>query len=93
MVCNFGASSGPVTTLDPLELAEAGSLFFTRPHMADYMRDPTEIGWRGSEMFAHTAEGRVAVNVDRVFPLADAAEAHRVLEARGTTGKLLLAVI
>ncbi len=91
-VCNFGAASGAVTAVDPLELAEAGSLFFTRPHMADYMRDAEEVGWRGGEMLAHVAAGRVDVAIDRVLPLADAAEAHRVLEGRGTTGKLLLAV-
>jgi NADPH2:quinone reductase len=90
-VSNFGAASGAVTSVDPLELAEAGSLFFTRPHMADYMRDAEEVNWRGSEMFAHVAAGRLQVSIDRVLPLAEAAAAHRILEGRGTTGKLLLA--
>jgi NADPH2:quinone reductase len=91
-VCNFGAASGAVTTVDPLALAEAGSLFFTRPHMADYMRDAEEIGWRGDQMLDHAAAGRIRINVDRVLPLDQAAEAHRILESRGTTGKLLLGV-
>lgn len=89
-VSNFGAASGAVTSIDPLELAEAGSLFFTRPHMADYMRDAQEVGWRGSEMFAHAEAGRIQIAIDKVLPLADAAEAHGILEGRGTTGKLLL---
>lgn len=91
-VSNFGAASGAVTSIDPLELAEAGSLFFTRPHMADYMRDAQEVGWRASEMFAHAQAGRIQVAIDRVLPLAEAATAHGILEGRGTTGKLLLAV-
>ena len=91
-VCNFGAASGAVTSVDPLTLAEAGSIFFTRPHMADYMHDADEVHWRGSEMLEHAASGRVQVRVDHVLALADAAEAHRLLESRATAGKLLLAV-
>jgi len=90
-VCNFGAASGAVTAVDPLALAEAGSVFFTRPHMADYMTDAEEIGWRGGQMLDHAAAGRIRISVDRVLPLEQAAEAHRLLEARATTGKLLLA--
>jgi len=90
-VCNFGAASGAVTSIDPLQLAESGSLFFTRPHMADYMRDAEEITWRASEMFAHAQAGRVRIAIERVLPLAQAAAAHELLEARRTAGKLLLA--
>ena len=89
---NFGAASGAVESIEPLALAEAGSLFFTRPHMADYMRDAGEIAWRGRSMFEHYAAGRVAATVDRIFPLGAAPEAHRVLESRQTRGKLLLRV-
>ena len=89
---NFGAASGAVESIEPLALAEAGSLFFTRPHMADYMRDAEEIGWRGRAMFEHHVAGRVPATVDRVLPLEAAAEAHRMLEARATRGKLLLKV-
>ena len=89
---NFGAASGAVESIEPMALAEAGSLYFTRPHMADYMRDAGEIAWRGREMFEHHAAGRVPATVDRVFPLEAAAEAHRMLEARETRGKLLLKI-
>ena len=92
MLVNFGAASGAVESVEPLALAEAGSLFFTRPHMADYMRDAGEVAWRGRSMFGHYAAGRVAAAIDRVLPLDAAAEAHRMLEARETRGKLLLKV-
>ena len=92
MLVNFGAASGAVEAVEPLALAEAGSLFFTRPHMADYMRDAGEIAWRGRSMFEHYAAGRVAPAIDRILPLGAAAEAHRMLEARETRGKLLLKI-
>ena len=92
MLVNFGAASGAVESIEPLALAEAGSLFFTRPHMADYMRDADEVAWRGRSMFGHYAAGRVAAAIDRILPLGAAAEAHRMLEARETRGKLLLKV-
>ena len=74
----------------PLDLAEAGSVFLTRPHMADYMTSAGEISERADAMFAHLAAGRLHVCIDRVLPLSDAAEAHRILVSCGTTGKLLL---
>lgn len=89
---NFGGASGLVDSIEPLALAEAGSIFFTRPHMADYMRNASEIHWRGSEMFDHAQSGRLTVSIDREYPLADAADAHRYLEAGKTMGKLLLDV-
>ncbi len=89
---NFGGASGLVESIEPLALAEAGSIFFTRPHMADYMRHADEIRWRGSEMFDHVLNDRLKVHIDREYPLADAAEAHRYLEAGRTSGKLLLQV-
>ena len=92
MLVNFGAASGAVESIEPLALAEAGSLFFTRPHMADYMRDAGEVAWRGREMFEHHAAGRVATTIDRILPLDAAAEAHRILEARETKGKILLKI-
>jgi NADPH2:quinone reductase len=87
---NFGGASGLVTAIDPLALAEAGSIFFTRPHMADYMRDADEIRQRAADMFGHVESGRVKINIDKIYRLADAAQAHRDLEAAKTTGKLLL---
>jgi NADPH2:quinone reductase len=86
----FGASSGVVPTIEPIELAEAGSVFFTRPHLADYMRDAGEIRGRSNDLFRLVVNGGLHVAVDREFPLADAGEAHAYLEAGRTRGKLLL---
>jgi NADPH2:quinone reductase len=86
----FGASSGVVPTIEPIELAEAGSVFFTRPHLADYMRDANEIRSRSDDLFGLVASGALHVSVDREFALADACEAHVYLEAGRSRGKLLL---
>ena len=88
----FGGASGAVESVDPLDLAEAGSVFLTRPHMADYMSTREEILERAADLFRWVEDGRIEVHVDREFPLAEAAEAHRYLEAGRTTGKLLLRV-
>jgi NADPH2:quinone reductase len=88
----FGASSGQVPAIEPLELAEAGSVFFTRPHLADYMTTAEEIRGRAEDLFRAYAAGKLKVTVDRKLPLAAAADAHRILEGRGTRGKLLLEV-
>jgi NADPH2:quinone reductase len=89
---NYGGASGLVESINPLELGEAGSVFFTRPHLADYIATAAEIGARAADLFAGFAAGRLAVTIDREFPLADAAEAHRYIEAGKTRGKLLLQV-
>jgi NADPH2:quinone reductase len=90
---NFGQVSGPVERVVPQELGEQGSIFFTRPHLADYMRDAAEIGARARDLFELYLAGRLAVPVDRVYPLDGAGEAHGVLEARKARGKLLLKVV
>jgi NADPH:quinone reductase len=87
----FGASSGQVEGIAPLELAEAGSVFFTRPHLADYMQ-AAEVRSRARDLFSLVQAGKLRVTIDRVFPLAELADAHRTLEARGTRGKLLMSV-
>jgi NADPH:quinone reductase len=87
----YGAASGQVEGIAPLELAEAGSVFFTRPHLADYMQ-PHEVRERARALFELTAAGRLEVTVDRTFALTELAEAHRVLEGRATRGKLLVSI-
>lgn len=89
---NYGGASGLVASVEPLALAEAGSVFFTRPHLADYIATPEELGRRAADLFAAWRAGELAVTIDREFPLAEAAAAHRYLESRGTKGKLLLRV-
>ena len=89
---NYGGASGLVRSIEPLELGEAGSVFFTRPHLADYIASPEELAWRAGDLFAAWREGKLVVTVDREFPLAEAGAAHRYLEGRKTKGKLLLRV-
>lgn len=89
---NYGGASGLVDSIEPLELAEAGSVFFTRPHLADYMRDTQEIAGRVGDLFSAWRAGDLKVAIDTVFPLAEAARAHETIEGRGTRGKLLLDV-
>jgi NADPH2:quinone reductase len=92
-VCiNYGGASGLVMAVEPLELAEAGSVFFTRPHLADYIATAEELRGRTADLFAHYCAGRLKVAIDREFPLDEAADAHRYLEGRGTKGKLLLKI-
>ena len=88
----FGTSSGVVDCIAPLELAEAGSVFFTRPHLADYTATAEEIAWRGESLFQAAATGQLVVSIDREFMLAEARRAHETIEARRTRGKLLLRV-
>lgn len=91
-VALFGGASGAVRSIDPLDLAEAGSIFLTRPHLWDYTFDAAEIAWRGGDLFGWVADGKLKVTIDRSFPLADARAAHEYLEAGKTHGKLLLDV-
>jgi NADPH2:quinone reductase len=90
MMVAFGQSSGPVGEIDPLLLAQKGSLFLTRPSLANYISEPDELKWRASDIFQWIAEGRLRLQIHKVYKLADAAQAHRDLESRRTTGKLLL---
>ncbi|HMO11949.1 MAG TPA: quinone oxidoreductase [Actinotalea sp.] len=86
----FGGSSGAVPAFDPMRLEHAGSLFLTRPSIRHHVTTREELRGRAGELFALVAAGRLDVRVGARFPLADAAEAHRALEARLTTGKVLL---
>jgi NADPH2:quinone reductase len=89
---NYGGASGLVASIEPLELAEAGSVFFTRPHLADYIASASELRERAAALFHAYAERALVVAIDRELPLEQAADAHRWLEARRTKGKLLLRI-
>jgi NADPH2:quinone reductase len=86
----FGFSSGPVPPFDPAVLGAKGSLFLTRPGLNQYIATRDELVGRASDLFAWLAAGKLRVTIDRVRPLAEAAEAHEALESRRTAGKLLL---
>ena len=92
MMVLFGQSSGPVPPFDPQILNRKGSLFFTRPNLAHHVADPEELASRAGELLGWVADGTMRVHIDRSYPLADAAEAHRALESRQTVGKVLLDV-
>jgi NADPH2:quinone reductase len=86
----YGAASGPVPPLDLQVLAQGGSLFATRPGLQNYAATPEELAWRAGDLFAGVLDGTLKLRVEHTYPLADAARAHTDLEARATTGKLLL---
>jgi NADPH2:quinone reductase len=86
----YGQSSGAVPPLDPQRLNQAGGLFLTRPSLAHYTATREEFELRAGSVLTAVASGALRVRIDRRFPLASAAEAHRVLESRQSTGKLLL---
>jgi NADPH2:quinone reductase len=90
MMVLCGQSSGPVEPLDPQLLNQKGSLFLTRPTLAHYTRTREELLQRAAEVLGDVAAGRLKVRIGREFPLSEAAAAHRELEARRTTGKILL---
>jgi NADPH:quinone reductase len=88
----FGQSSGPVPPFDPQVLNSKGSLFLTRPTMKHYLATREELRSRTGDLFQWIERGSLKVRIDRTYELGDAAEAHRALEARETTGKVLLAI-
>jgi NADPH2:quinone reductase len=86
----FGAASGPVPPVDPQRLNAAGSVYLTRPKLADFTRTEQEFAWRAEELFGAIAEGAISVTVSRRYPLRDAAQAHRDLQGRQTVGSIML---
>jgi NADPH2:quinone reductase len=90
MMVLFGQSSGPVDPIDPQLLNQKGSLFLTRPTMHHYVATREELLGRAGELLEWAAKGELDVRVGAEYPLAEAAEAHRALEGRRTTGKVLL---
>lgn len=90
MMVFFGNASGPVSPIDPLALARRGSLFLTRPNLMHYIADRPSLEARAADVLGEAAAGRLKVRIDRMYPLAEAAAAHRALEGRQTSGKVLL---
>ena len=90
MMVLYGQSSGPVGSFDPQVLNQKGSLFLTRPTIAHYIATRAELVARAGEVLAWVKSGTLKLRIEHEFSLAEAAEAHRALEARKTTGKLLL---
>ena len=86
----YGQSSGPVPPLDLQTLNAKGGLFVTRPSLAQYAADREELMWRAESLFSWIGQGNLDVRVGSAYHLEDAARAHRDLESRGTTGKLIL---
>jgi len=90
MLVLFGASSGPVPPFDLQRLNAAGSLFVTRPTLAHHAAERAELLERATDVFDTILAGRLTIRIGHEYPLADAAQAHVDLQARRTTGKLLL---
>jgi NADPH2:quinone reductase len=79
-----------VPPFDPALLAQKGSLFLTRPTLHNYAATRDELVWRAGEVLGWAKSGELKIRIDKTFPLGEASEAHRQLEARKTTGKVLL---
>ncbi|WP_028476744.1 quinone oxidoreductase [Nocardia sp. CNY236] len=90
MLALFGAASGPVPPFDLQRLNPAGSLFVTRPTLVHYTRDRGELTWRAGEILDAVAKGTLDIRIGATYSLADAEHAHRDLEARKTTGSIVL---
>jgi NADPH:quinone reductase len=90
MMVSFGQSSGPVENFSPLILNQKGSLFLTRPSLGHHCLTRDELLWRATDVLNWMGEGKLSMLVERTYPMAEAAQAHRDLEGRKTTGKLLL---
>jgi NADPH2:quinone reductase len=90
MMVLFGQASGAVEPVDPQTLRKKGSLYLTRPSLSDYIASREELERRANDLFEWIEGGQLVVRIDRTFPLEEASEAHRYIEARKTRGKLLL---
>jgi len=92
LMVSFGNASGPVEPISPLLLSQKGSLYLTRPTLFHYVATRAELEKSAGELFAMVESGKVKIEVKQRFPLEDAAEAHRKLEARKTTGSTILTI-
>jgi NADPH2:quinone reductase len=91
LVC-VGTASGPIPPFDPALLARKGSLYVTRPALADYIADPAEKAELAAEVFGHIAAGRIQIEINQRYALEDAVQAHRDLESRKTTGSSIFVI-
>jgi len=89
---NFGNASGAVTDFAPLTLGLKGSLYLTRPTLANYTSTIEELDWRANDVLNWIGQGKLKLHIHKVYPLSEAAQAQGDLEGRKTTGKLLLRV-
>jgi NADPH2:quinone reductase len=92
MMVSFGQSSGAIAPMDPLILSQKGSLFLTRPTLAHYIATRAELLARAGDLFEWIGRGELDVRIGAEFPLEQVADAHRALEGRKTTGKVLLRI-
>jgi NADPH2:quinone reductase len=91
LVC-VGTASGPVPPIDATQLAIKGSVYVTRPALADYIADPVEKEALAAELFGHVGAGRIRIEINQRYKLQDAAQAHRDLESRKTTGSSVFVI-
>jgi len=89
---SFGNASGPVDPISPLVLSQKGSLYLTRPTLFHYIATRSELEQSAEDLFEVVRSGKVKIEVKQTFPLSQAAEAHRALEARRTTGSTILTI-
>ncbi|HET8534236.1 MAG TPA: zinc-binding dehydrogenase, partial [Sphingomicrobium sp.] len=92
LMVSFGNASGPVDPFSPLVLSQKGSLFLTRPTLFNYVATRPELEEAANDLFAVVRSGKVKIEVKQRYPLTEAAEAHRALEARETTGSTIFTV-
>jgi NADPH2:quinone reductase len=92
LMVSFGNASGPVDPISPLILSQKGSLFLTRPTLFNYIATRSELDEAANDLFDAVLSGKVKIEVKQRFPLKEAAEAHRALEARKTTGSTIFTV-
>jgi NADPH:quinone reductase len=90
MMVSFGNASGPVAPISPLLLSQKGSLFLTRPTLANYVQNREELEWRAGNVFAWVIAGRMKVHIEKVYPLSQVGKAQEELAGRRTAGKIVL---
>ena len=93
LIVNYGNVSGSVKDLDPLELGESGSLFLTRPRLADHLRDAAEIQRRADDLFCALIDGSLNISIAGRYTLDNVEEAHAAYEERRMVGKPVLDIV